>query len=751
MRRTKSIRSIAFCVALVLAAPLWLSPISVSAETTPQAIPDFTITGAGNGHGIGMSQYGTQGFALRGWKYDAILKRYYQGTSVASATNVDMRVYLDKSAATRSSWTVKAVGSPLTAYSGSTSKELAADTYYKLTCSSAGVVTIATEGGSVAATFSGDVTVRAKDTSKLVEFKDVSGPPLNASYPNGYPYMRYRGKVQFVRSAAKLSAINIVPLQSYLYGVVPRESPASWHAEALKAQAVAARSYAKAKADPNDDGKVDATVKCTTADQVYGGHSRLSAGDVVMHEASSTNSAVDATSGKVVKSGSSIIMTFFFSASGGHTANIEDSWGYSDPKPYYVGVSDPYEADAGSPYMSWTVKKSGLTVAKNLKDSATVSGELSKHGLAPVPTGAGTSVYVSGVRIARGVSGYPRWVTFTFSNGASVKLTSYTVKSALGLKSPNFSFSGFPMERVFGASRYSTAIKIAQRAYPGTSTAVVLASGEAYADALAGSAVAGALDGPVLLSARDSVSSELLAELGRLKPTKVYIMGGSAAISPEVEARIKSALPSATISRVKGADRYGTALEAAEFVSAIDPPSTVIVASGMSWPDAAVASALAFGRAYPILYSASDGLSAAAKAYLTTAAPAKTLVIGGESVLSAKVASDIQAATGKAPERLWGKSRYATAAAVANYEIYDEFYTFGDVYLATGEAYPDALTGGVLAGKLRHPLTLTARDSVPASTATFLRSLSISKLWLFGGTAAISAKGVDALDATMND
>jgi len=137
-----------------------------------------------------------------------------------------------------------------------------------------------------------------------------------------------------------------VTLKHYLYGVVPRESPASWKPEALKAQAVVAHSYAKAEVDPDDDGVRNSAsaLYCTTSDQVYGGHSRLSQGVVVPHEQVSTNAAVDATLGKLVKYGTTIVQTFFFSASGGHTANIEDSWSYSTPRPYYTGVDDPYEA-----------------------------------------------------------------------------------------------------------------------------------------------------------------------------------------------------------------------------------------------------------------------------------------------------------------------------------------------------------------------------------------------------------------------
>ncbi len=82
MRRSPYIRLVAALAAAVLAIGPVAAP-AAHAEVVPAAIPDFTITGGGNGHGIGLSQYGAQGYALNGWTYDAILKHYYQGVSIA--------------------------------------------------------------------------------------------------------------------------------------------------------------------------------------------------------------------------------------------------------------------------------------------------------------------------------------------------------------------------------------------------------------------------------------------------------------------------------------------------------------------------------------------------------------------------------------------------------------------------------------------------------------------------------------------
>ncbi len=750
MRRSPYIRLVAALAAAVLAIGPVAAP-AAHAEVVPAAIPDFTITGGGNGHGIGLSQYGAQGYALNGWTYDAILKHYYQGVTIsAMAHTVQPRVNLSASGGTRTTWTVRAIDATLTVRDQpqTRSVSLPKNTYYTISNTASGVY-VKTEAGSTVASFTASNVIADPAGGALVEIKDASGPM-------SYPYVRWRGYLELVRSGTTaLYVYNVVSMQDYLYGVVPRESPASWNAEALKAQAVAARSYAKRKLDPNDDGVRDASLMCTTADQVYGGVSKLVQGVVDPHEDSRTNAAVAATDGLIVKSGSTIVMTYFFSSSGGHTANIEDSWSYSSPQSYYTGVSDPYEAQAGCPATdrAWTpITKSGLEIAAALRASSTARNELSSHGLPAVP--GGDTIFVTGVSITRGVSGYPRWVYFTFSDPAKTtcKLSAYTVKVALGLKSPNFAFSGFPMSRIQGADRYATAVAVSQKAFTGTAPAVVIASGEAYPDALCGSALAGAENGALLLSARVTLPDVTETELKRLAPSKVYILGSDAAVSAAVESRVKAVLPSATTTRIAGVDRYETSRKVADKVFALAAPTKAIVANGLAWPDAASVSAVAYARRYPVLYSKSSELGTATAGYLSARKPATTLVIGSETVVAAAVYDSIAPLTGRATRRLAGANRYATAAAVADFSLeVAEGFSETEVYITTGLNYPDALSGGVLAGKGKHPMLLTGFDTCPADTAAFLKDkqLAIGYIWILGGGGAISKTGAGAIDSVM--
>jgi SpoIID/LytB domain protein len=130
--------------------------------------------------------------------------------------------------------------------------------------------------------------------------------------------------------------VNVVPLEQYLYAVVPSEMPKAWLPEALKAQAVAARSYALAT---RKTGAFD--VYSDTRDQVYGGFDA---------EAPTSTAAVDATAGDVLTYDGRTAKTYFFSTSGGRTAAVSDVW-KSAPIPYLVSVPDPY--DSVSPYHDW--------------------------------------------------------------------------------------------------------------------------------------------------------------------------------------------------------------------------------------------------------------------------------------------------------------------------------------------------------------------------------------------------------------
>ncbi len=729
MNRTSGIRVLVALSATLLVVTLFAVPSAALA-----ADPVFTIRGGGNGHGIGMSQYGAQGYAINGRDYRWILAHYFQGTAVSEATTKNVKVRLDAAASTANAGYTRSLWSILP---GSASTALSingvAVTPGTFTFVGSGGNVIVSGPGMAATTYSGTVTVTAAGGSPAL-LQVVEGTGIY-SLANG----KYRGSLTLNAANGKMKLVNVLPLEQYCYGVVPREIPASWKTEALKAQAVAARSYAY---------PTTGELYCDTRSQAYQGYGGYNSKGVWVGEAAATNAAVNATANQVVKSGATVVTTYFFSASGGSTANIEDSWGYAAPKPYYTGVPDSYEAAAGSPYLSWELNKSGSEIGNALRASSTVGSELANHALPAVPASPASVV---GVTIERGVSGYPRWVSFRFSNGATVKLTSYTVKVALGLKSPNFAISGFPMQRIQGPDRYATAVAVSRQAFSGKAPTVVLASGQDYPDALSGSALAGASKGSLLLSARTALPDSTRAELQRLAPAKVYIMGSSAALSAAVETAVKSALTTATVERVQGPNRYDTAVAAARKVAAIAPPGKVIVVSGTAWPDAASASALAYAKSYPVLLMRPTAVGDSATAFLAQYRPEMAIFVGGANTVSETIKAVVGKITGKPTTRVSGANRYDTAAAVARHSVTVEGFGATAAYLATGLNYADALTGGMLAGVRTQPLLLMQKDACPGGTAYFLREhrATLTQLWVFGSAAAISEKGMSSLDSVM--
>jgi stage II sporulation protein D len=260
---------------------------------------------------VGLSQYGALGFARQGAGYEEILAHYYQGTELTEAPVKRMRVLLAAGAKTLD------VGSkaPFRVRDGvGDVHELPAGTQR----------------------FGPGLRLREVGQAKPVQ---LQGPLvfLPGREPLQLKGRAYRGELRVVVDKGRLRAINNLGLEAYLYGVVPSEMPHHWPLEALKAQAVAARSYALAT---RRSGEFD--VYSDVRSQVYRG---------IPEEETQTNEAIDATTGQVVTYQGQVAHTYFFSTSGGRTATVTDVWPSSKPIPYLVSVADPH--DSISPYHRW--------------------------------------------------------------------------------------------------------------------------------------------------------------------------------------------------------------------------------------------------------------------------------------------------------------------------------------------------------------------------------------------------------------
>src|SRR3954451_8842253 len=331
-KRSDALRNVMFCrlfqraVATVLTpmkkltlitaiAVLGLVPGTASAATTSS----WTIRGAGFGHGIGLSQYGAYGYDAHGAGWKSIALHYFKGTHLGNAAGRTIRVLLQS-------------GNGTVWVSGATragSHKLDSTKSYRLMRKGLNSVELRSARGKRIATMDGVVTVSSSSGSFV----------LGGRAMNGLSGGRYRGVLE-VRPGTfgGLMAVNALPLDDYIRGVIVGEMPTSWPLPALEAQAVAARSYALT----SDAGGAIFDQYPDTRSQMYYGMSR---------ETKGTNQAVDATAGNVVMYGNAVATTYYFSTSGGRTENVENSWPGSSPVPYLKSVDDPY--DNLSPRHRW--------------------------------------------------------------------------------------------------------------------------------------------------------------------------------------------------------------------------------------------------------------------------------------------------------------------------------------------------------------------------------------------------------------
>lgn len=283
---------------------------ALAAATPAVAAPVFVINGFGWGHGIGLSQYGAAGLANNGSKYPEILAHYYRATTLGPVETSSMRVL---------------VLAPSGAF------KLSSDSPFSVQGAEGSSVQLPAGTASVSKSLVITIGGETHDLAAPLTFLPGATPLQVAGQP-------YRGKLNVHDTSDGILVVNELPLEEYLYGVVPREMPASWATEALKSQAVAARSYALATRKTS--GVFDAYDD--TRSQVYGG---LEAEDA------RTTSAIEATAGQVVLYKGSVATTFFSATSGGRTAAIEDVWRDAKPQAYLRSVPDP--TDSISPYYRW--------------------------------------------------------------------------------------------------------------------------------------------------------------------------------------------------------------------------------------------------------------------------------------------------------------------------------------------------------------------------------------------------------------
>ena len=291
--------------------------------------------------------------------------------------------------------------------------------------------------------------------------------------------------------------------------------------------------------------------------------------------------------------------------------------------------------------------------------------------------------------------------------------------------------NGITVDRVAGATRYEVAVNISKGAYPDTAPVVYVANGENYPDALSAGPAAAFEGGPLLLVKPNEVPSVVAAEIARLDPAKIVVVGGTLSVSEGVFNDLDALTDEAV--RVAGATRYEVSRNIAEYAFGDEVPLAYL-ATGEKFPDALAAGGAAGSQDAPVILvkgSASD-LDAATEALLVELGTTDTRVLGGEASVTPGVFSDVAAVT--TAVRLGGADRYQAARAINA----DAFDSADRAFIATGLNFPDALAGSAWAAAAAAPMYAVPGTCVTAGVLADLDALGVTHVTLLGGEASLT-------------
>ncbi|MET4097809.1 putative cell wall-binding protein [Agrococcus sp. UYP10] len=274
-----------------------------------------------------------------------------------------------------------------------------------------------------------------------------------------------------------------------------------------------------------------------------------------------------------------------------------------------------------------------------------------------------------------------------------------------------------PASRIAGADRFATSVEISRQT-PSPGSVVYLASGLSFPDALAAGPVAAAEGGHLLLTRPDAVDASVMTRLTELQPEEIVLVGSAATVRESVRAQLADEFPDTAITRIGGSDRVHTSLLLLDRLAASGPVSEVWVVSGWNFPDALVAASVAGATSGAVVLDWHGTDPASVRGWGERVAPyvdgVFVSIAGGapsvsdedESLLAELGAVDIV--------RHAGMDRYDTARLINDAYAVDGSVT--SMLVATGENFPDALAGAVLAATTGMPLYLSPGSCHPAIT-----------------------------------
>ncbi len=313
--------------------------------------------------------------------------------------------------------------------------------------------------------------------------------------------------------------------------------------------------------------------------------------------------------------------------------------------------------------------------------------------------------------------------------GVNVKVTSIASgKATVEITLKGFGSSVTSIDRIQGDDRYATAANISKYGFT-TAKVVYVATGQDYPDALSAAPAAAAKGAPLLLTMTKTLPAVVKAEIKRLKPSQIVVVGGTGAVSKSVENELKKL---ATVKRIAGKDRFDTSRKVSS--EAFPSASAAYLATGFNYPDALSASAAGGAKKAPVILvdgRTGKALDSATAALLKKVKPKSVFIAGGTGAVNSTFEASLTSYT---VTRFAGTDRFDTSQKINKHAFPKTERTF----LATGMQFPDALAGAALAGKTKAPLYVVMPKCVPDGILKDIHSSGSKKVTLLGGTGALS-------------
>lgn len=383
----------------------------------------------------------------------------------------------------------------------------------------------------------------------------------------------------------------------------------------------------------------------------------------------------------------------------------QSTW-YADPDPAFAfSASDP----SGIAGYSYVLDASGATTPDQASEG--VAGSAGYAGLAD-------GVWYFHVRAVDGAGNWSAASHYAVRIDTSVPLSVIEVQ---------------------GDTRFDTAVEASKIAFPSGASTVVIATGRNWPDALGGAALAGAVDGPILLSDTNALPGSVVEELGRLGATHALVLGGTGTLGIGVEQDLTQA--GLTFERIGGSSRYATAeLIAHETIARLGAyDGTALVATGRNFPDALAASPMSAAKGWPVFLADPGASPQALTSRMALQGVTDVIILGGDGAVSAAYHTALDTTFGDVT-RLAGEGRYETCAVIAQYAVDYAGLSYDGLAIGVGTMFPDALAGGPLCARNGGVLLLTDTNALVAPTAAALQAhkAEIAEIQFLGGPSAVS-------------